>query len=152
MIAVDQLSLAQAANLVVDHAEDAVGLPGPDVPRARLVAEMAPTVGDQHARVALPRRFEPEVVVDAAVGEHDARRERRVGGCRSCPVRRRSRARTAASSRSSTTGERNGGNADEAATATRQLNGGALDLADAVVPAGRASRSARGLPTGGSSR
>ena len=89
---------------------------------------LAAGVGDEDRAARLPGRLEAEVVVDAAVGEHErARGTRRSRG--RCP-----RSSThVGSRRSSSKGERTGGNAEDAATASASATVGRVDAADAPV-------------------
>ena len=68
----DALALAQRADLVVDHAQHAEQVAAPVVVGVGLGRHLAAGVGDEHGAARLPGRLQPEVVVDAAVGEHRA--------------------------------------------------------------------------------
>ena len=122
------LPLSQASHLVVDEVDDALRVPQPVGVRRRIGRRRRAAVADEHGVVLFPDRLEPEVVVDAAVGQEHVLGERRLLEVRAGagdkvavpqmqPRRRQHRRK-----------RRRG------ADRHRELNRWTLDLADAPVP------------------
>ena len=88
----DQPALADVGRLL--EQDDREAEQAPDLPHPGVRLERRACVGDEHRRVVLPDRLDAEVVVHAAVGEHDPSRERlRVVAVVGAAARARSRDR-----------------------------------------------------------
>jgi len=66
-VAANQIAFAKAPHLVVNHAEDAVGMPRPIVLWMGLFTLLAASVADQSGEVRLPGCLQSEVIVDASI-------------------------------------------------------------------------------------
>lgn len=109
----DELARAETADLVIDHADDPERLPNPVPSGPRFGLDLGAPVADQDCPVAFPGGLESEIVIDATIGEHDPGRVRRPlqVGARIWGIGRLLKVEDIV-------GERMGGKADEAATAT----------------------------------
>ena len=143
--AVDRRPLPQRPHLVVDHAEHAERVQRPEPLRLLLLLHVAAAVRDEDRLVPLPDRLEAEVVVDAAVREERPCRERRTLAARpspACTPPRRASGRPARERAGRPRTPPRPSPDRPAESSPRQRGSRACT----------ASRSARGLPTGGSSR
>ena len=73
---IDDLALAQRAYLIVDEAEHPIGVLRPVALRFLLGLQLAAGIAHENGLVSLPRGFQSEIVIDAAVGEDDLTGER----------------------------------------------------------------------------
>src|SRR5687768_17160338 len=74
--AYNHLAFAQRTNLVVDQAENAIGMACPIALRFSFRHKVTAPIADQHRVIPLPDSLQAEVVVDAAVGEDNLASER----------------------------------------------------------------------------